>query len=538
MATTLTTRRRRRPRQPAAATPAPRAAAAAAGRNWLGGAGRLVLAGRSCWCRSTGSSSPASRRRATTSRRTRSRRRPTRRSTTTGWSSSRTSPRYFVNSVIVTVGAIVPAVAALLHGGVRDRARRHAAGSCASINALFLMGLAIPLQATIIPVYLIIIRLHLYDSLLAIILPSIAFAIPLSVLVLTNFIRDVPKELFESMRLDGASEWSTLWRLAFPLTRPALVTVTHLQRPDDLERLPAAADPHPEPGPADAAAGAVDLPGPVQRQRAGRPRLGRPDHAADPGALRDRPPPAAQRPDRRLQQVTRLRRRRPSRRSAVRRPRPTPRPATLLAACTDAEKRLGLLDGDEPFWPGMPTMMGDGYNLEPIVAGAVPRLGIPGIRFSDGPRGAVIGRSTAFPVPMARGRHLGPGARGAGRRGDRRGDPRAGRQLLRRRLRQPAAPPGLGSRPGDVRRGTGAARRDRRRADPRRPAARDGVRQALRVQQHGERAVHGRRPGRRARRCTRSTCRTSAPSSRPASPRDERVQLGQRRVVRAEPRRC
>jgi raffinose/stachyose/melibiose transport system permease protein len=44
--------------------------------------------------------------------------------------------------------------------------------------------------------------------------------------VLSNFIRDVPKELFESMRLDGASEWGTLWRLVFPLTRPALVTVT------------------------------------------------------------------------------------------------------------------------------------------------------------------------------------------------------------------------------------------------------------------------------------------------------------------------
>ena len=67
------------------------------------------------------------------------------------------------------------------------------------------------------------------------------------------------------------------------------------------------------------------------------------------------------------------------------------------------EERLSLLDGDEPFWPGMPDMMGKGYNLEPIVAGAVPRLGVPGIRFSDGPRGAVIGRSTAFPVPMARG---------------------------------------------------------------------------------------------------------------------------------------
>jgi beta-glucosidase len=76
--------------------------------------------------------------------------------------------------------------------------------------------------------------------------------------------------------------------------------------------------------------------------------------------------------------------------------------AALLAHLTGEEK-LGLLDGDEPFWPGMPDMMGVGYNLEPIVAGAVERLGIPGIRFADGPRGAVIGHSTAFPVPMARG---------------------------------------------------------------------------------------------------------------------------------------
>jgi len=133
--------------------------------------------------------------------------------------------RYFFNSVIVSVGAVVPAVLVSLMAayaivrGTRSRWLR-------SINGLFLMGLAIPLQAVVIPVYLIIIRLQMYDTLAAIILPSIAFAIPLSVLVLSNFIRDVPKELFESMRMDGATEWGTLWRLAFPLTRPALVTVT------------------------------------------------------------------------------------------------------------------------------------------------------------------------------------------------------------------------------------------------------------------------------------------------------------------------
>jgi raffinose/stachyose/melibiose transport system permease protein len=133
--------------------------------------------------------------------------------------------RYFVNSVIVALGAVVPAVLvsfmaayAIVRAGDQRLLR--------SVNSLFLMGLAIPLQAAIIPIYLIIIRLQLYDTLLAIILPSIAFAIPLSVLVLSNFIRDVPKELFDSMRVDGASEWVTLWHLAFPLTRPALVTVS------------------------------------------------------------------------------------------------------------------------------------------------------------------------------------------------------------------------------------------------------------------------------------------------------------------------
>lgn len=132
---------------------------------------------------------------------------------------------YFVNSVIATAGAVIPAVlcsfmaAYAIVRGWQLRFLR-------TVNGLFLMGLAIPLQATVIPIYLIIIRLQLYDSLLALILPSIAFAIPLSVLVLANFIRDVPKELFEAMRIDGATEWMTMWRLAAPLTRPAILTVT------------------------------------------------------------------------------------------------------------------------------------------------------------------------------------------------------------------------------------------------------------------------------------------------------------------------
>jgi raffinose/stachyose/melibiose transport system permease protein len=131
--------------------------------------------------------------------------------------------KYFMNSTIVTLGAVIPTVLISFMAAfaiVRGKGR-----FLKLVNGMFLMGLAIPLQATIIPIYLMIIRLNLYDSLLALMLPSIAFAIPLTVLILSNFIRDVPNELFESMRLDGCSEWQTMWRLALPLTRPAIVTV-------------------------------------------------------------------------------------------------------------------------------------------------------------------------------------------------------------------------------------------------------------------------------------------------------------------------
>ncbi len=69
---------------------------------------------------------------------------------------------------------------------------------------------------------------------------------------------------------------------------------------------------------------------------------------------------------------------------------------------TDTEL-LGLLDGDASMLSGLRRIARHGYNHEPIVAGALDRLGIPGIRFTDGPRGVVMGASTCFPVAMARG---------------------------------------------------------------------------------------------------------------------------------------
>lgn len=80
----------------------------------------------------------------------------------------------------------------------------------------------------------------------------------------------------------------------------------------------------------------------------------------------------------------------------------------LLGRMTPGEK-LGCLDGDTPFWSGLADMIAGGYYEHPYPAAAVPRLGVPGIAFGDGPRGVVVGRATAFPVSMARGATFDPG---------------------------------------------------------------------------------------------------------------------------------
>jgi len=131
--------------------------------------------------------------------------------------------RYLGNSAIVT-GAATTFIVAL--GFLAAYAiARNGRGVSKTTFTVLLLGLAIPLQATIIPIYLMIVELGLYDSLLGIVLPSVAFGLPITVLILVNFLRDVPRSLFEAARIDGASEWQAMIKIALPLARPALVTV-------------------------------------------------------------------------------------------------------------------------------------------------------------------------------------------------------------------------------------------------------------------------------------------------------------------------
>ncbi|PWF27508.1 ABC transporter permease [Ancrocorticia populi] len=130
---------------------------------------------------------------------------------------------YFLNTMIVTVSAVavILVVCVMVSFYIVRRRNRWSNLTYSTI----LLGLGIPLQAVIIPVYYLVIQIGLYDTLLGLILPSIAFGIPVTVMILVNFMRDIPDELFDSMSVDGANDWKTLWRLVVPLSKPAIMTV-------------------------------------------------------------------------------------------------------------------------------------------------------------------------------------------------------------------------------------------------------------------------------------------------------------------------
>lgn len=131
---------------------------------------------------------------------------------------------YLLNSLFVVGVSVVLIVAtSLLAAYVIARIRGRVVQTVFNV---FILGLAIPLQASIIPIYILMIQLGAYDTLLALVFPFAAFGIPLTVLILVNFLRDIPKELYEAMILEGGTHWQILRNLVIPLSRPALVTVT------------------------------------------------------------------------------------------------------------------------------------------------------------------------------------------------------------------------------------------------------------------------------------------------------------------------
>jgi xylobiose transport system permease protein len=132
-------------------------------------------------------------------------------------------PTYLFNTVIVTaVTVVLVLLLAVPVGYVVVRTRSRAART---VFRVFLLGLAIPAQAVIIPVYLIITKLRLYDSLTAVILPTAAFCLPVCVLILAGSMRDISEEMYEAMALDGAGQARVLLRLVIPMSSSGIATI-------------------------------------------------------------------------------------------------------------------------------------------------------------------------------------------------------------------------------------------------------------------------------------------------------------------------
>lgn len=132
--------------------------------------------------------------------------------------------RYLLNSVIITVVCVLLTTSMCL--GAAFRIVRRSTRAAAASFRILLLGLAIPIQAIIVPLYLLVYRLHLYDTLLALMLTMTAAAVPVSVLIMVSFVRDIPRELIGAIMVDGGTEWTVFRRLIVPLSKPVLATLS------------------------------------------------------------------------------------------------------------------------------------------------------------------------------------------------------------------------------------------------------------------------------------------------------------------------
>jgi raffinose/stachyose/melibiose transport system permease protein len=131
-------------------------------------------------------------------------------------------PTLMMNSAIVTGSAIVGTMVAAILASYAF-ATMEFKGKRLIFYAI-LLGLVVPIPVMLIPEFITIQKYGLIGSRLSLILPYIAFGLPLPILILTAFFRELPRELFEAARIDGASRLRVLVDHVLPLARPALAT--------------------------------------------------------------------------------------------------------------------------------------------------------------------------------------------------------------------------------------------------------------------------------------------------------------------------
>lgn len=132
-------------------------------------------------------------------------------------------PRYFINSVVISAGATAVALALAVfaaYGFARFdfRAKPY-------LQTFVLIGQLLPTAAIIVPLFMTLRYLHLINTYWGLILVYTIITLPLSVWMLTSYIRGIPVELEEAAIIDGASRLGVLFRITLPLAMPGVVAV-------------------------------------------------------------------------------------------------------------------------------------------------------------------------------------------------------------------------------------------------------------------------------------------------------------------------
>ena len=132
-------------------------------------------------------------------------------------------PLYFLNSVIVAVSTII--ITLLASVMATYAITRLDWKGRKSMNKFFMLGLTIPIHASIVPLYTTLAKLKMLNSYFALILPYSAFSLAMGILISIGFMGDIPYDLDEACFLDGCGVWGTFLRVIAPLMMPAVATV-------------------------------------------------------------------------------------------------------------------------------------------------------------------------------------------------------------------------------------------------------------------------------------------------------------------------
>lgn len=93
------------------------------------------------------------------------------------------------------------------------------------IYGIIVACMSIPIHITLIPVFKMTQKIGLYDSIWAMIGPYVAFGVPISVFILTSFMKGIPREIEESMEIDGCNKYQMFFKMIIPLSKPGLSTL-------------------------------------------------------------------------------------------------------------------------------------------------------------------------------------------------------------------------------------------------------------------------------------------------------------------------